>query len=541
MAKARKRAPRPDAGDAASTSFADLLRRNARALAEDDILPPIPPNRATETFQTVGEDLTRQMGQNPRDPAKTVNLRNLTESMLTVIDESRRVPPDEAEAFAEVVNAYAQAYRNQTPEQRAVLQTLAGTRAAELDAFFNPVEQKPLPFMQPAPSDQTPGLRAARAAAIDRRADEDEFLAGNLQGMGMPLASPIPYERSTRGRRQDSILGALIDDYGLDPEDVMDATLADAALPVYERPPGVYTSRDQYPTPEKLATYMGRDKAADLRYESVPNPSRIGEELLSQHRAITRRGLEPRLGPFLGSVGKAPPDMLMASINPNVADYPVAIQMRPQIEKVQQELYHRAFGYPTVTDRMDSIADMRRLDDLRQVEQMMDLDAIAPWWRGTTQQLADGQIVDSRFTPEQVTDTIISQSGFLAEQPYLRKAARERLLPQVAYAMQNAQAVPPADHYRATKEFNARYRRNPEGIRLLEEALGRPVERPVESPPRPAQVPPSTGAAEILERMRRASRKLSPDSGDVGFARPAILPRLAGETMPNRMLAALLT
>ena len=59
--------------------------------------------------------------------------------------------------------------------------------------------------------------------------------------------------------------------------------------------------------------------------------------------------------------------------------------------------------------------------------------------------------MDAPFTPDQVLDTIISQSGFLAEQPYLRAAARERLLPQIENAMQSAPGVPPEGYYRANR------------------------------------------------------------------------------------------
>jgi hypothetical protein len=546
MAKARKksnveaRALRGGVGDqpAGKGSFADLVRQNARAISEDDILPPIPPNRAAETFQTVGDDLTKQMALNARDPAKVPVLRDLATSMLQVIDEAKRpLSPDEAANFDEVVGAYSQAYRNQTPEQRAVLQQLAGDRAAELDAFFNPLEQKPLPFMKPRPSNTQEGLREARAAAIDRRGDEDEYNAGNFDGRTMPLASSVPYEASTRGRKQDLILGSLIDDYGLDPEDVIDATLSDAALPEQRPGRGVYLSRDQFPTPEKLATYTGRQKAADLRYETEPDPRRIGEELLGQYHAIANRGGDPQLAPILGNLSDYSPDVMRVSPDPNVSDPLVALQMKPQIEKVQEELFHRAFGYPTASDRMDTIRDMRQLDDLKQVEHPMDLDAIAPWWRGTTQQAVGGQVVDAPFTPDQVLDTIISQSGFLAEQPYLRSAARERLLPQIEYAMQNASGAPGEAYYRANREMGARYQRNPEGMRLLEDAGAVP-------PPAYQRAAPATqgqGAAEILERMRRASQKLSPGTNDMGFTRPVIVPSMMRQTMPNRMLAALMT
>ena len=258
---------------------------------------------------------------------------------------------------------------------------------------------------------------------------------------------------------------------------------------------------------------------------------------MGQYHAITNRGGDPQLAPILGNLTDYNPDVMRTSPDPNVSDPLVALQMKPQIEKVQQELYHRAFGYPTASDRMDTVGDMAQLDDLKQVEQPMDLDAIAPWWRGTTQQAVGGQVVDAPFTPEQVLDTIISQSGFLAEQPYLRSAAKERLLPQIEYAMQNAPSTPGEDYYRANREMGARYQRNPEGVRLLEEAGATP-------PPTYQRTPPATqgqSAADILERMRRASQKLQPGTNDTGFTRPIVVPSMMRETMPNRMLAALLT
>lgn len=543
MAKSRKRGSgdlRGGIGNqpAGRSSFADLVRANARAISEDDILPPIPANRATETFQTVGEDLTRQMGINARDPAKLAGLRELAGNMLRVIDEaSRAASPEDAADLSEVVDAYAQAYRAQPPEQRAILQTLAGERGAELDQFFNPLEQKSLPFMRPAPSSSQAGLREARAAAIDRRGDEDEYLAGNFAGRPMPLASPIPYERSTRGRRQDMILGTLIDEYGLDPEDVIDATVSDAALKPFQPAPGVYMSREDFPAAQKLSSYAGNPKASALRYETEVDPKRVGEELFGQYNAITSRGGDPQLAPILGGLSDSNPDMLRTSIDPNQTDWLVGVQMTPQIDKVRQELFNRAFGYPTSTDKMDSIRGMPQLDDLRQAEQTMDLDAIAPWWRGTTQQNVGGQVVDAPFTAEQIVDTIISQSGFLAEQPYLRDAARARLLPQVEYAMQSAPSAPGEDYYRAGREMGARYQRNPEGMRLLER-------EGAVLPPARQRTPPATGgesAAQILERMRKASQRPAPGTNDMGFTNPIIMPRMMRETMPNRMLAALLS
>jgi len=74
-------------------------------------------------------------------------------------------------------------------------------------------------------------------------------------------------------------------------------------------------------------------------------------------------------------------------------------------------------------------------------------------------------------------------------------------------------------------------------MRLLEDAGAVP-------PPAYQRTPPATqgqGAAEILERMRRASQKLSPGPNDMGFTRPVIVPSMMRQTMPNRMLAALMT
>ena len=103
--------------------------------------------------------------------------------------------------------------------------------------------------------------------------------------------------------------------------------------------------------------------------------------------------------------------------------------------------------------------------------------------------------------------------------------------------MQNSPNAPGEDYYRANREMGARYQRNPEGMRLLEEAGAAP-------PPAYERTPPATqgqSAAEILERMRRATQKLAPGTNDMGFTSPVILPSMMRQEMPNRMLAALLT
>ena len=103
--------------------------------------------------------------------------------------------------------------------------------------------------------------------------------------------------------------------------------------------------------------------------------------------------------------------------------------------------------------------------------------------------------------------------------------------------MQSAPGAPPEGYYRANREMGARYQRNPEGMRLLEDAGATP-------PPAYERKPAATqgqSAAEILERMRRASQKLEPGTNDMGFTRPIVVPSMMRQTMPNRMLAALVT
>jgi len=546
VAKSRKqsRALRGGVGDAPAgrSPFADMVRANARSIYEDDLLPPIPENRAAETFQTVGEDLRKQMSRNPRDPAKQAGLRDLAESMVRVIDEAARTTdPIEAAEFQEVIGAYQQAYRSIPPEQQAVLRQLAGNRGEELHAFFRSPEQAEFDFMQPTPSEAQPGLREARASALDRRADEDEYLAGNF-GQGVGLASNRQYDATTRGRRQNDILGNLIDDYGLDPEDVMDATLGDAALKPYQPGPGVYPTRDAFPPAERLSTYIGSDPANSFRFAEGIDDARVGSELLDQYYAIRGREGDPRLPSILGGlsdrIANADSDTLRAGTGafdrfPGESDRIAGLQMRPEIDKVREELFNRAFGFSGTSDQMDLLGTTRRLDELARVEEPMDLDRMAPWWRGRTQQAADGQMINAPMTAEQITDTLISQSGILAEQPYLREALRERLVPQVEQAMTLASDAPAEGYVRANRAAGRQYRRNPEGMRLLEQE-GVAPQRPVA---------PNTGGESmesIIERMRRATRR-PPGQNDFGFSNPLRLPEIAGPTMPNRMLASLLT
>lgn len=547
MAKSRKPAGRrPLRGGlgeqpAGRNSFADLLRTNARGISEDDILPPIPENRAIETFQTVGEDLRKQMMQNPRDPAKQSVLRDLTDSMLQVIEEAKRVAdPAEAAEFQEVIGTYQQAYRAIPPEQQAVLRQLAGPRGEELHGFFKAPQQSEFTFMQPKPSSAEPGLRAARATALDRRADEDEYLAGNF-GSGVGLASARPYDATTRGRRQNTILGNLIDDFGLDPEDVIDASVADAALPPFAPGEGVYLNRESFPTDERLSSYIGGDAANTFRFDDRIDDARVGRELLDQFYAIRDREGDPRLPSILGGlsdrIDNANPDTLRTGTGafdrfPGESDRLTALQMRPEMEKIQEELFNRAFGFSGVSDQMDMLGSTRRLDELARVEEPLNLDRLAPWWRGKTQQTADGRLVNAPMTAEQITDTLISQSGVLAEQPYLREALRGQLLPQVEQAMATASEVPGTEYPRANRAAGRQYRRNSAGMDLLREEGYEP----------PSQPSPSVGGESmnsIIERLRATQRP--PGENDLGFAKPPILPRMAGPMMPNRMLASLLT
>jgi hypothetical protein len=546
MAKSRKsgarRALRGGLGDqpAGRSSFADMLRTNARAISEDDLLPPIPENRAVETFQTVGEDLRKQMMQNPRDPARQSALKDLTDSMLQVIEESKRLAdPAEGAEFQEVINTYQNAYRSIPPDQQAVLRQLAGPRGEELHGFFKAPQQSEFSFMQPKPSSTEPGLRAARATALDRRADEDEYLAGNF-GSGVGLASARPYEATSRGRRQSTLLGNLIDDYGLDPEDVIDATVADAALPPFNPGEGVYLTRESFPTDERLSSYIGGDAANTFRFDDRIDDARVGRELLDQFYAIRDREGDPRLPSILGGLSdrieNANPDTLRAGTGafdrfPGESDRLAALQMRPEIDKIQEELFARAFGFSGVSDQMDMLGATRRLDDMARVEEPLNLDRLAPWWRGTTQQTADGRLLNAPMTAEQITDTLISQSGILAEQPYLRESLRGQLLPQVEQAMAAASATPESP--RASRAAGRQYRRNAAGMDLLRD------EGYV--PPQP-QPQPSVGGESmqsIIERLRSTQR--SPTDNDLGFANPPLLPRMAAQMMPNRMLASLLT
>jgi hypothetical protein len=335
----------------------------------------------------------------------------------------------------------------------------------------------------------------------------------------------------------DNILGVLLDEYGVDPGVIESAMIGDAGLPPYNPGPGVNLSRDMAPARERLSSYVGPiANQGSMRYrggsEDV-NDGWIARELLDQYEAglATARDQEIPFVPQIvdvesGGIDKPLPGMILTSNDLNKTDPIVARQMRPEIVKVREELHNRAFGLPNRAEGINrGDVGAWSMDDAKQIEKPMDLDRLAPWIDGTTQQAIDGRVVRAGFLAEQIVDTMLNQSGYAAEAPYVRQVARERLLPQVERAIQlrREQGIEP------TKRYN----RNAAGRQLLIE------DGAVEVPP-PAPKPAATGGMSINELKESLKRAAGAKANDMGFSEPMRMPRYMASAMPNRMLAGLL-
>lgn len=525
------------------SAFADLLRQK---LAEDQTVPT-ENNRSVETFQTVSEDLTKGMRANLRDNAKREDLRQMADSMVRLMDEINRpdVSPEDARDMAGAVEAYRTAFQRLAPEEKQILAGFANElmadpslestkllanpgspRGGEMAGFYG--DQ---PAMPAAPEGATPSLiaalRKARAQEMDFRGDQAEYDA-RTGGTAAPFGS------TARGRSHQAILSSLIGEYGLNPAAVANATVADAAVAPFTPGPGVFLDRGQYPVDQRLSTYTGKDYAKGQRYGTAIDDTKVGREpggLWNQLDYIEGRQAErtlppgePTLAPILGGLNDDPLVLRQPREEfPGQTDQIAQRQMTPEIRQAQDTLWRHSFGDTAFAGGASDLDSLRSLDGVRQGSaDGFPLDWLAPWARGTTEQMGpDGMVIQAPMTPEQVTDTILSQSGFLAEQPYLRAAARERLIPQVAEAMQGYSGP------------GRTFARNPDGRRLLEQQ-GAIFPEPKPEPPRPVMT--EEQRQKLMERLRRAG----PKKNDLGFADPMNIPRMAGETMPNRLLASLL-
>jgi hypothetical protein len=562
MAKSRKRPPsagklKGGVGDAPAGrgSFADQLFQareqgkagSGRNLTEYDALPepdPNPENRFIEDFQTVEDDLRRTMASNRKDPAKVATFKSLADAMTSMMDElPKEADPEMRTRMAEAASAYQKAFKSQSPDQKAhILAFVAPERQADVAKFydrdaivdFNQGGQINLPFMDRVSAEGDQALRAGRATAMDIRGDEAEYIErGGLEGRR-------PYMQTERGQTQRGILANLIGE-GIDPQDLYDAQLGDAALMPYSPGEGVYLDRSQAPAGSRLSDFIGSDAAKDYRPEERVDPGTVGQELRSQYRTIRAKGLEPVLGPLLGEKVYSPDQIQLET--PQQADITAALQMKPEIVKNQEELFRRAFGDTGLSALMDSSrgdlsnVQAKRMGGLPNIDRMAGgTDETASWLDSLIQQvMPDGSIGYGDWNAEQALRTIINQNQFLAESPHLREAAYQILLPQVEKAMQAKLATRQAPPMQT-------YDRNPAGRALLQQEGGdltrqAPAPMPPAAPPRPAG-PTQQQLKESIDKALR-SRTL-PGQNDLGFADPMALPKYMASAMPNRLLASLI-
>lgn len=533
--KKAKRPLRGGVGDSlgGQSAFADLLRQK---LAEDETVPT-ENNRAVETFQTVSEDLTQGMQANVKDNEKRVELRQMADSMVRLMDEINRpdVSPDDARDMAGAVEAYRTAFQRLGHEERQALvgfanelmadpnrpstQLLANQGSPRGDEMYRFYGNQPAMPAAPegAPPSLIDGLRRARAQQMDLRGDQGDYESRSD-------GSTLPFDQTVRGQSNEAILRSLISDYGLDPSIVEGASVGDAAMPTPVPAPGVFLDRSEYPAAERLSSYTGKKYAGGARYASSLDKRKIGREkggLWGQIDAIREKqekGELPQGEPILGGLRDEP--LSLSILDQDRADKAAARQMTPMNERVLETLWRHSFGEIVSAGGASDLDTLTSLDGVRKGSSKgFPLDWVAPWASGTTEQIGpDGSVVRAPFTPEQVTDTILSQSGFLAEQPYLRSAARERLLPQIAEAMETARMEKGGT---PGKEFN----RSALGLKLLG--------------PDAKNIKPVLDATQ-REKVKGGMRKAGPKKNDLGFSDQLIIPRMAGETMPNRLLAALL-
>lgn len=516
-----------------------------RGLSEYDTLPdpdPNPQNRFIEDFQTVEDDLRKTMASNPDDPAKVATFQSLADAMTSMMDElPKETDPDMRTRMAEAANAYQNAWKSQTPQQKAhILSYVSPARQAEVSKFFDRDAivdfeqggQINLPFMERASSEGDQALRAGRATVMDMEEDQADYLdRGGMEGRRRP------YMDTERGRSQRGILAGLISE-GVDPQELYDTRLGDAALMPYSPGEGVYLDRSQAPAGEKLSDFVGSDEAALWRPEERVDPGKVGEELLSQYNRILGQEMEPVLGPLDGSRVWSPNQIQLET--PEQADITAALQMKPEGVQNREELYRRAFGDTGLSALMDSsrgdlsAAQVQRMGGLPNIDRLAGgLNGEPSWLDSLIQQvMADGSIGYGDWRPDQALNTIINQNQFMAESPHLRRAATEILLPQIRQALEAkiaARKAPPT----------TLYNRGPAGKRLLQQEGGdltRPVQ-PGPAAPRPSG-PTSQQIQESIEKALR-SRNL-PGQDKLGFSNPMALPPYMAGEMPNRLLAALI-
>lgn len=538
----------------------DRIRANTLASDTADLVDPTPENRAIETFQTVEDDLRQGMSQTKKDNVTRQSLQQMADSMIRVMDEANRPdlsPADRADSAA-VVEAFRGAFQSLPDEQKAVLVSIADSlagdlslpsatmmaepprpRGAEMAQFFGAPQEigEKTPTSLIADLKQRRGLAAARAMNMDARGDAATYRDATMIG-GLPNTTTRPYYGTTRANNQRAIMATLIDEYGLDPMDVGDATLTDAAVPPFEPAPGVYTARDKFPAAERLSTYTGGDVADKLVKSNAINLGDIGRKSLlgkqgdvwNQYDAIVAREGDPRLAPVVGDL--LGDDLIREPTDPwtkqSLADDIADRQMRTEDVRLQEYLWKQAFGEPMtgITGAMDDSGGLAFSSDPELSSRnaaLFALDWAAPWHRGQVERVGpDGQIIPGKFTAEEVVDTILSQSGFMAEQPFLRAAARERLIPQVQEAMDVI----------GTGEGGPAYKRNAVGRAMLKAEGG------VYPEPKPKPKPQIDKKA--IEQLRQRLNKPMPGTNDLGFSEPMQMPAMAREMAPNRLLAALI-
>lgn len=475
---------------------------------------PTRENRPDETFGTVSEELFGTMSINPKDPKAGRVYSRIAENLAQLADDSQRpMSPEEAADLQMAVGAYQEAFQNLSPAARNAI--LSSLPAGADPKFVRKVFERSLePIMDRAPGDD-PGLRRGRDALLSMEAGD-----------------------STRGETDSArnLLQRLVND-GVPSDELNQAVMADAFVPPPPGPEqGVFTSRDEWPADFALSSFIGGDNANRLRPSEEPNDYGIAAELLAPYSKMTEEldaSGQPFRDPVLPNVVGEPVssrDMLYQGTGEfdrydDESYRTAARQMRSQGDDVREELFQRAFGMPQRIGRGDDIspADVERMAP-------MNLDYVAPWHRADTEQVVDGQIAPAPMTAEELTKTIISQYGFLEEQPALRAAAYELLVPHVQEAMLAAEGTAP--QYRAEKEAGRQYKRNAAGRALLEGLRG---EAPAPKPAKPYT--PDFDALDAMgKRIREAGKSMKPKDNESGFVQPMGVNK---DMMNNRLLSGL--
>jgi len=604
MAKSRKKATPPKLrgglGDAPAGrgGMADqmFLAREGmgRPVDEDSMLPDppavaAPSNRVIEDFRTVKEDLTKQMGKTPQGKTGpgTAGLKNTVKSMMRVIEESgRSLDAQDAADVANTRQVYRESFRTLPTEQQSRLADLAAEiafngiegqppeakyqRAAQQRADFlsfftaagDPGTQLPLPLSATDLSTrkQQEAMRRAKATAMDFQAGQNDYYTEMRPGgVEAQVGRKVPYGRTYTGEGQRGILNALIDEYGLDPSDVAEANIGDMAMTPFAPQAGVLLDRGSAPVGDRLSDYIGGTTANQFTPREEINPRAVAADEFAQLATLRGKKIE---NPILGSIlddARDPNTFIAAPMG--VSDEVTRRQMMPDAAKIREEIFHRAFGYPTQASSiiasgrspggslLGSLSDSSMLasdfnvDDAMQVEKPMNLDYLAPWHKALIEQAGpDGRVVMAPMNADQITRTMINESMALAEAPELRASAYEKLLPQVEYALQYGSGGGYADK-RAKLAINPdgtprQFNRNPAGRELLQDQGGI-YQQPAAAPPPAPRPAPSMPSSEYNERLERALRN-RPGNNDTGLLDPVSLPKPMREMSNNRLLAALL-